>query len=99
MTRGAEPKPTPGAVVADVLVLRPLGLGGTVLGGAAYVLSLPVTMAFHKEVRPSRFWLVTLRGTLFNGLWGRCNRVIEGGMFVVHLCGDVRRTRQQRLRG
>jgi hypothetical protein len=41
-------KPSAGAVVSDILVLRPLGLAGTVLGGAAFVVSLPVTLATHK---------------------------------------------------
>ena len=40
--------PSAGAVVADLLVLRPLGFAGTVLGGAAFVVSLPVTLATHK---------------------------------------------------
>jgi hypothetical protein len=34
-TRGSAPGPSAGAVVSDVLVLRPLGFVGTVLGGAA----------------------------------------------------------------
>lgn len=40
--------PSAGAVVADLLVLRPLGFAGKVLGGAAFVVSLPVTLATHK---------------------------------------------------
>jgi len=40
--------PSAGAVVSDLLVLRPLGFAGTVLGGAAFVVSLPVTLATHK---------------------------------------------------
>jgi hypothetical protein len=40
--------PSAGAVVSDVLVLRPLGFAGTILGSAAFVVSLPVTLATHK---------------------------------------------------
>ncbi len=40
-------KPSIGAVVSDILVLRPLGFVGTILGGAAFVVSLPVTLATH----------------------------------------------------
>jgi hypothetical protein len=49
--------PSAGAVVADLLVLRPLGFAGTVLGGAAFVVSLPVTLATHK-VQPVEETLV-----------------------------------------
>jgi len=44
----APSTPSAGAVVVDLLVLRPLGFAGTVLGGAAFVVSLPVTLATHK---------------------------------------------------
>ncbi len=44
-------RPSAGAVVSDILVLRPLGFVGTVLGGAAFVVSLPVTLATHKVDR------------------------------------------------
>ncbi len=40
--------PSVGAVVADVLVLRPLGFCGIVLGGAAFVISLPITIPTRK---------------------------------------------------
>lgn len=46
--REGSSTPSAGAVVSDILVLRPLGLAGTVLGGAAFVVSLPVTLATHK---------------------------------------------------
>ncbi len=46
--RGTSSKPSVGAVVADILVLRPLGFVGTVLGGAAFMVSLPVTLPSHK---------------------------------------------------
>jgi hypothetical protein len=44
---GSSP-PSSGAVVSDILVLRPLGFTGTILGSAAFVVSLPVTLATHK---------------------------------------------------
>ncbi len=37
------------AVIGDVLVLRPLGFTGTVLGTTAFVVSLPVTWTFHNK--------------------------------------------------
>lgn len=36
-----------GAVVADVLVLRPLGIAGAILGAAALVATFPVTVALN----------------------------------------------------
>jgi hypothetical protein len=38
--------PSMGAVVLDILVHRPLGLCGTILGASAYAISLPVTVHF-----------------------------------------------------
>ena len=46
--------PSAGAVVSDVLVLRPLGFVGTILGSAAFVVSLPVTLATHKVDRTEK---------------------------------------------
>lgn len=39
--------PSPGAVIADLLVLRPIGLAGTILGLAACIVSAPVTIPFN----------------------------------------------------
>ena len=39
--------PPPGAVIADLLVLRPIGLAGTILGLAACIVSAPVTIPFN----------------------------------------------------
>ena len=52
--RGSLSTPSAGAVVSDVLVLRPLGFAGTILGGAAFVVSLPVTLATHKVDRAEK---------------------------------------------
>jgi len=41
--------PSMGAVAMDILVHRPLGLCGTVLGASAYAISLPVTAHFKKK--------------------------------------------------
>jgi len=41
--------PSMGAVALDILVHRPLGLCGTVLGASAYAVSLPVTAHFKKR--------------------------------------------------
>jgi hypothetical protein len=46
--------PSAGAVVSDVLVLRPLGFAGTILASAAFVVSLPVTLATHKVNRAEK---------------------------------------------
>lgn len=46
--------PSPGAVVADILVLRPLGFCGTILGAAAFVISLPVAVPTSKMGEVSR---------------------------------------------
>lgn len=53
-TRGSTPTPSTGAVVSDILVLRPLGFAGTILGGAAFVVSLPVTLATNKVDRAEK---------------------------------------------
>jgi hypothetical protein len=53
-TQGSSSTPSAGAVVSDVLVLRPLGFAGTILGGAAFVVSLPVTLATHKVDRAEK---------------------------------------------
>lgn len=48
--KGPEAKatnPSTGAVVADILVLRPLGAVGTILGAAALVATYPVTVALN----------------------------------------------------
>jgi len=44
----AQARPSAAAVITDILVLRPLGFAGTVFGTAAFVVSLPVTLSFHK---------------------------------------------------
>jgi hypothetical protein len=41
-------EPSAGAVLSDILVLRPLGFAGTILGGGAFLVSLPVTLAAHR---------------------------------------------------
>jgi hypothetical protein len=46
--QGTSSGPSAGAVVGDILVLRPLGFVGTVLGSAAFVVSLPVTLPTHQ---------------------------------------------------
>jgi len=46
--------PSVGAVVLDILVLRPLGLCGTILGARAYAISLPVTVPFKKTDEASK---------------------------------------------
>ncbi len=47
-------KPSAGAVVADAIVLRPVGFCGTVLGAAAFVISLPVSLPTQKTDEMSR---------------------------------------------
>jgi hypothetical protein len=40
----SHPEPSTAAIIADVIALRPAGLIGTILGGAAFLISLPVTL-------------------------------------------------------
>lgn len=47
-TQGPSSTPSAGAIVSDALILRPLGLAGTILGGTAFVVSLPVRLATNK---------------------------------------------------
>ena len=54
--QGSSSTRSTGAVVSDVLVLRPLGFVGTVLGGTAFVVSL------HARVRSSRVYQGTPSG-------------------------------------
>lgn len=49
--------PSAGAVVADILALRPLGFCGLILGTAAFVISLPVSIASKKTEEVSRILL------------------------------------------
>ncbi len=46
--------PSVGAVVADILIHRPLGFCGTVLGVATFVISLPITVPTRKTEEASR---------------------------------------------
>lgn len=41
--------PSPGAILVDILVFRPVGLAGFILGSAAYVISLPITIPFNRS--------------------------------------------------
>ncbi len=53
-TKGPSSTPSAGAIVSDVLVLRPLGFVGTFPGGAAFVVSLPVTVATRQVDRSDK---------------------------------------------
>lgn len=46
--------PSTGAVVLDILLLRPLGFCGTILGASAFVISLPVSVPFKKTDEASK---------------------------------------------
>ena len=50
--------PSTGAVVLDILVLRPLGFCGTILGASAFVISLPVTVPFKKMDEVSKMLIM-----------------------------------------
>lgn len=41
-------RPSTGEIVLDILVLRPLGFFGTILGASAFVMSLPVSIPYEK---------------------------------------------------
>jgi hypothetical protein len=40
----SKSEPSTAAIIADVIVLRPAGIIGTIIGGAAFLISLPVTV-------------------------------------------------------
>jgi hypothetical protein len=44
----ASTKPSAAAIAADLIVLRPVGLIGTLLGACGFVISLPVTIPTKK---------------------------------------------------
>lgn len=44
----ASAKPSAAAIAADLIVLRPIGLIGTVLGTCGFVVTLPVTIPLKK---------------------------------------------------
>lgn len=46
--RSASSKPSAAAIAADLIVLRPVGLIGTILGTCGFILSLPVTIPTKK---------------------------------------------------
>ncbi len=52
----SEP-PSIGDVAGDILVIRPLGVIGLALGGAAFVISFPVTSLLKKTDQASEFLL------------------------------------------
>ncbi len=43
--RGPVAGATAGGMILDLIVLRPLGLAATVVGGAVYIVSLPFSLA------------------------------------------------------
>ncbi len=63
--------PSTGAVVLDILVLRPLGFCGTILGASAFVISLPVTLPFKKTDEVSKIVVIEPYGYTFERPLGR----------------------------
>jgi hypothetical protein len=63
--------PSTGAVVLDILVLRPLGLCGTILGASAFVISLPVTVPFKKTDEASKMLVMEPYGYTFERHLGK----------------------------
>lgn len=57
--------PSTGAVVLDILLLRPLGFCGTLLGASAFVISLPVTVPFKKTDEASKILVLEPYGYTF----------------------------------
>jgi len=55
----ASSKPSPAAIVADILVLRPGGLIGTILGTAGFLISLPVTWPEKKTETVGEMLVIT----------------------------------------
>jgi hypothetical protein len=71
---GKPSSPSPEAIVADVLVLRPFGLGGTILGAAAFVISLPVTLPFRQTERVGEYLVMTPLHFTFERPLGQMHR-------------------------
>ncbi len=63
--------PSTGAIVLDILVLRPLGFCGTLLGASAFVISLPVTVPFNKTNEVSRILVMEPYGYTFERPLGK----------------------------
>ena len=63
--------PSTGAVVLDILVLRPLGFCGTILGASAFVISLPVTVPFKKMDEVSKMLVMEPYGYTFERPLGK----------------------------
>jgi hypothetical protein len=67
----ASSKPSPAAIVADVLVLRPAGLIGAILGAAGFLISLPVTLPEKKTETVGKMLVVTPLHFTFNRPLGK----------------------------
>jgi len=57
--------PSTGAVVLDILLLRPLGFCGTILGASAFIISLPITVPFKKTEEASKILVLEPYGYTF----------------------------------
>jgi hypothetical protein len=47
-TQRTSSKPSASAIAADIVFLRPIGLIGTILGAAGFIITLPVTIPVKK---------------------------------------------------
>jgi hypothetical protein len=64
-------EPSTGAIVLDILVLRPLGFCGTLLGASAFVISLPVTVPFKTTDDASKLLIMEVFGYTFERPLGK----------------------------
>jgi hypothetical protein len=55
----SSPTPSTTAKVVDGLVLRPVGIIGTILGSAVFVISLPITLPTKKTNEAGKTLVIT----------------------------------------
>jgi len=70
-TPRASTKPSAAEIVADIFVLRPAGLIGTILGTAGFVITLPVTLPTKKTESASKLLIITPFDYTFNRPLGK----------------------------
>lgn len=69
--------PSTGAIVLDILVLRPLGFCGTILGTSAFVMSLPVSIPFEKTDKVLEMVVMVPYGYTFERPLGQINEQLS----------------------
>ena len=70
-TPRASAKPSAAEIIADIVVLRPAGFIGTILGTAGFVVTLPVTLPTKKTDSASKMLIITPFDYTFNRPLGK----------------------------